>query len=58
MYQKRIPMASSRSFNSDASSDSEIVAGADHDKSHGHYTQDVSSESESIESTDSDDTIA
>ena len=58
MYQKRIPMASSRSFNSDASSDSEIVAGAEGDKGHGNYTQDVSSESESIKSTDSNDTIA
>ena len=51
-------MASSRSFNSDASSDSEIVAGADNDKGQGNYTQDVSSESDSIKSTDSDDTIA
>ena len=51
-------MASSRSFNSDASSDSEIVEGVNGDKSRGNYTQDVSSESESIKSTDSDDTVA
>ena len=58
MYQKRIPMASSRSFNSDASSDSEIGGGVNGDQGRGHFTQDVSSESESIKSTDSNDTIA